>query len=407
MAKVQISARLLQRDDAQPRAQAFDVWDANLQGFLLRVNPSGHRSYYAQVARGHRVLLGKAGVLTPDEARERCKLVLGNHAHGRPLMEGIAGADEKGGPTLGTFITDTWAPWWKARRPRTADYALDRIRRNFEKWYTKPLASITTAQVQEWAMQRLAAGKSAVTVDRDVAALSGVLTRAVKLGHLEKNPARGVERGAIDRTPKVRFLDQAEERRLRDALASRDAKMIEARVSANRWRAERKQEALPVPKHYADHLTPAVLVSINTGLRRGELLALEWSSVELTGKHPRLTVAGSAAKSGQTRHVPLNVEAVEVLKRWREQAEGDRVFSVDSLKKSWAAVLKRAKVSAFRWHDLRHHFASRLAQVGVPLNTIRDLLGHADLKMVLRYAHLAPGNLEQAVALLVQLTTRV
>jgi integrase len=407
MAKAQISARLLQRDEAQPRAQAFDTWDANLQGFLLRVNPSGHRSYYAQVARGHRVLLGKAGVLTPDEARERCKLVLGNHAHGRPLLEGIAGADEKGGPTLGAFISDTWAPWWKARRPRTADYAVDRMRRNFEKWYSKPLTSISTALIQEWAMQRLAAGKNATTVDRDVAALSGVLTRAVKLGHIEKNPARAVERGSVDRTPKVRFLDAAEERRLRDALAARDAKMIEARRSANRWRAERKHEALPVPKHYGDHLTPAVIVSMNTGLRRGELLALEWSAVELTGKHPRLTVAGTASKSGQTRHVPLNAEAVEALKRWREESECERVFRVDSLKKSWAAVLTRAKITAFRWHDLRHHFASRLVQAGAPLNTVRDLLGHADLKMCLRYAHLAPGNLEQAVALLVQLTTRV
>jgi hypothetical protein len=57
---------------------------------------------------------------------------------------------------------------------------------------------------------------------------------------------------------------------------------------------------------------------------------------------------------------------------------------------AWETVLKRARISNFRWHDLRHHFASRLVQNGVPLNTVRDLLGHGSVGMSLRYAHLAP-----------------
>jgi hypothetical protein len=61
-------------------------------------------------------------------------------------------------------------------------------------------------------------------------------------------------------------------------------------------------------------------------------------------------------------------------------------------------VLKRAKVAKFRWHDLRHHFASRLVQRGVPLNTVRDLLGHSSIAMSLRYAHLAPDQRQEAVA---------
>jgi integrase len=78
------------------------------------------------------------------------------------------------------------------------------------------------------------------------------------------------------------------------------------------------------------------------------------------------------AKSRQTRHVPLNDEAIRELKRWHEQANGgQRVFeSRTSFKSAWASLLQRAKITKFRWHDLRHHFASRLVQGGVLLNTV-------------------------------------
>jgi len=68
------------------------------------------------------------------------------------------------------------------------------------------------------------------------------------------------------------------------------------------------------------------------------------------------------------------------------------------LQAAWEKVLKRARTTNFRWHDLRHHFASRLVQHGVPLNTVRDLLGHSSVGMSLRYAHLAPDQRREAVA---------
>jgi integrase len=113
-----------------------------------------------------------------------------------------------------------------------------------------------------------------------------------------------------------------------------------------------------------------------------------------------LTVEGRNAKNRQTRYVPLNDEAVSVLQNWREQSgTGARVFDVvTGFQAAWEKVLKRARISKFRWHDLRHHFASRLVQQGVPLNTVRDLLGHGSVGMSLRYAHLAPDQRREAVA---------
>lgn len=74
------------------------------------------------------------------------------------------------------------------------------------------------------------------------------------------------------------------------------------------------------------------------------------------------------------------------------------MFADAGVKTAWSNLLQAAEVSGFRFHDLRHHFASRLVRAGVDLNTVRELLGHADIKMTLRYAHLCPGTLAAAVA---------
>lgn len=403
MAKRVISANLLNSADARPREKVFEIRDRTLPGFLLRVQPSGVRTFYVQLGRGRRVRIGQEGTLTPSEARDRCEKILGNNTHGRSLMEGIAGADDAATVSLGEFVRDAYEPWVRAHHPRTAKMTLDRLRKFFGNWFSRPLVSITVSDIEAFRVRRLQAGRSQLTVSRDLDALASVMTRALKRKLITEHPVRAVERPRIDRTPKVRFLDQAEERRLREALAERDEKMIEARRSHNKWLRERGQPLMAALPHYGDHLTPAVLLSMNTGIRRGELLALRWESVTLAGRNPQLTVEGNTAKSSQTRHVPLNAEALEVLKRWREQnPDAERVFAIATgFKSAWAPLLKRARITAFRWHDLRHHFASRLVQQGVPLNTVRDLLGHASMAMTLRYAHLAPDQKREAVALLV------
>ena len=191
---------------------------------------------------------------------------------------------------------------------------------------------------------------------------------------------------------------------MREALVQREDSLRQARIRFNAWLTARGRPMLPLRTgEYVDHLRPIVLIALNTGLRRSELFHLRWDDVDLTAKW--LRVAGTTAKNGQTRRVPLNVEALATLGAWRKQAStaeprvfpglgGQRLKRVD---RAWRGRRKRAALQGFRFHDLRHHFASRLVQSGIDLNTVRELLGHADITMVLRYAHLSPDRLAAAV----------
>jgi integrase len=389
-----IGTRLLESQSAQPRAKPFEISDCQLLGFTLRVQPSGARSYYVRFFRNRRVTLGRVDSLSPEEARNRCQRVLGNIAHGRHPLHGLDGM----GPTLGEFIAETYEPWARASRPRSAANTLEKLQRLFGSWFSEPLTAITLDRIESWKARRFRQGVSATTVLRDLFTLSSVLSRAVKVSKLSENLIRRADKPRIDRRPKVRFLDDAEETRLRDALSARDRAFLQMRQAYNVRRQERGEGILPIPPHFYDHLTPAVLLSMNTGLRRGELLKLNWCSIDFARRW--LTVEGGTSKTRQTRHVPLNDEAISLLNRWREQSGGgERVFTVcTGFKTAWAKLLKRAGVNHFRWHDLRHHFASRLVQRGVPLNAVRDLLGHSSVAMSLRYAHLAPDQRREAVS---------
>lgn len=85
--------------------------------------------------------------------------------------------------------------------------------------------------------------------------------------------------------------------------------------------------------------------------------------------------------------------------------DGDTEFN--NMSKSWESLLKVANIENFTWHDMRHDYASQLVMSGVDLNTVRELLGHADLKMTLRYAHLAPAHKRLAVEKLSERRQRI
>lgn len=119
-----------------------------------------------------------------------------------------------------------------------------------------------------------------------------------------------------------------------------------------------------------------------------------------------MTVRGAVAKSGKARRIPLNEAVLAMLETWGPAGERKGLVfpspsgggRLDNIHKGWTAVLREAAIEGFRFHDLRHHFASCLVMSGVPLYTVKELLGHQSYEMTQRYAHLAPEAGHDAVA---------
>jgi integrase len=270
---------------------------------------------------------------------------------------------------------------------------------------------LSVLQLDQWKTKRLTGGLTATTVNRELAFLRSALTKAVDWEFITEHPMRSVKQLKVDEDHRVRFLSDMEEARIRAALNRRNAQAHLARERHNIWLVDRGHEPSQLWRvgEFVDHISPMILLSINTGLRRGELFKLLRSDIDLDSR--QLKVRAAAAKSGKSRFIPLNDEAADVVTRWTKQHPGlpdELVFpgrdgkSLTNVDSAWHSILAVADVKRFRWHDLRHHFASRLVMAGVDLNTVRELLGHADLKMTLRYAHLAPQHKAQAVAKLLR-----
>lgn len=401
--KTKITAKVLA--GIKPQDKAYRIHDTSQPGLSIRVLPSGHASYMVTWERNKAATLGRVGVLTLEQARtEAARWLSEAHQHGAPL---VATRDKRReAHTLMSYLVECYYPWLETHH-KAHQKTRHAIEFSFGILMRKPLTDLTQRELEAMRVKWLSAGLKDATANRKLAALRGALSKAVEWGMLDAHPMAKLKPMRLDVRALKRYLSADEEKRLRESLDSRETRMRHERDSANQWRRERNKAELPDlnQRAFADHLKPMTIISLNTGLRRGELFNLTWNDVDLVQK--TVTVVGEGAKSDQTRHIPLNREALQTFKSWKAQATAHALLfpsrtggPMDNVNKAWVAVLKAAQIPAFRWHDLRHTFASKLAMKGVPLNTIRDLLGHADLKMTLRYAHLAPDSKAAAVELI-------
>ncbi|WP_455911190.1 phage integrase [Pseudomonas putida] len=402
--KEKLTAKLL--GSLQVTGNEYEVHDTTVGGLFVRITAAGAKSYVVSWARGRKKTLGRVGILTLDQARTEATQYLAEaRSHGEPLAvtQGRRGATL---PSLRDFIEDTYMPWFKAHH-KGHEKTQHTLSNNFDPIMSQRLDAITGRDLEQIRTGWMQAGNKASTVNRKMGSISGVFSRAVEWEYIDTHPLAKLKQLKVDSKGVIRYLAADETKRLRDALDARQDEMRAERESANAWRTDRHKEPMPslLELPFTDHLKPMVLVSLNTGMRRGELFDLKWSAVNFDTK--TITVAGATTKTSDTRHIPMNKETIGVLEAWKKQvSKSPYVFPgqgggrFEDVKSAWLKLLERAQIDGFRWHDMRHDFASRLVMAGVPLNTVRDLLGHADIKMTLRYAHLAPGTKAAAVELL-------
>ena len=400
-----MQAKITQRNLSKfaPDEKPYDVRDIELTGFILRVHPTGRKVYYCQYARGKREKLGLVPAITPEQARLKAKNMLAGITMDEETPEEKRRRAKA--HNLKSFLDNEYEPW-ALENLKHGQKDLDRLRALFmADLGNKKLSDVTPWLIEKWRTKRKKAGIAATTINRDLAGLRAALSKAVQWELLDEHPLKKLKQLKTDKAGIVRYLTNDEEKRLRNALKARDKQLIKKRASGNAWREKRGYETRPaITGRYGNYLTPLILLSMNTGIRRGEALALTWENVNL--KTGMLTVTGATAKSHHTRYIPLNSEAREVLQAWQKQTDTTGyIFTVDgaqlgSVKKAWGSILAAAKITGFRWHDLRHHFASMLVMAGCDLYVVKELLGHSSIVVTERYAHLTPEHKQAAVALL-------
>lgn len=402
--KEKLTGRLV--SSLKATGKEYEVHDTLVVGLYVRVTAAGAMSYVVRWKRARKKALGRVGILTLDQARQEATQYLYEaRKHGEPLA---VTQNRKGTalPSLREFIDDTYMPWFKTHH-KGYEKTLHTLVNNFDAIMAQRIDAITGRDLEQIRTSWMRAGNKPSTVNRKMGSISGVFSRAVEWEYLTVHPMAKLKQLKVDSIGVVRYLDEDETKRLRAAMDARQDEMRSERESANKWRAERNKMQMPslLDLKFTDHLKPMVLVSLKTGLRRGELFDLKWSSVNFNTKI--ITVAGDTTKTSETRHIPMNGEVFTVLEEWKKQSrealyvfpnqEGGRF---EDVKSAWLKLLERAEVTGFRWHDMRHDFASRLVMAKESLNTVRELLGHSDITMTLRYAHLAPGTKAAAVELI-------
>jgi len=377
-------------------AKPVEIYDTVEPGVVVRIRPTGHTSFWLYLNRGaKKIKLSNWPQVHTKQAR-----LLARGA--RSIAEEEEGAGDEV-PSLEAFLVNTYIPNYSLDHRSLK--SLDNLKPFRRLWGDVPLDELSDDAIDDWRIEKRKAGLKPASINRYLTTLNAALAFAVRKRVITTHPLSHLKKLKEEEDHRVRWLSEKEENALRQTLLERDCGIRKERLSANQWRLERGYRLYSdLREHaFADHLRPMVLLTINTGLRRGELFSLKWNNVG----PDFVKVTAAHSKSLRSRNVPLNNEAKSVLTLWKEQApQGEYVFSskggqkFDNVYEAWNRLCKKAELTDFRWHDLRHHFASTLVMRGIDLNTVRELLGHGDLKMTLRYAHLAPSHLRAAVEVL-------
>lgn len=352
----------------KPRDKVFEIRDAGQQGLVLRVHPSGTKKFVAQLNRSTRSTLGDASLIKVKTAQQWVRKILTDFEDGKDV-----GRKKSPALSLKDYLEGEFTDWQKTHS-KHGERDTRRLVATLGRLGSSKLGKLTHRKIDRWKIDRASIVKPA-TLNRELASLKSALNRAVEWSLLDENPAKHVKAIKDDAGKRARYLDKKERKRLHKALKACESPYLPVMVN----------------------------LILHTGLRRGEVFSLCWEDIDLDA--PILHVRAANAKSSKDRYIPLNKNAVTLLKGWRLRS-GNREglvfrnpagYQLRDIKRQWIKLMKAAEISDFRFHDLRHDFASRLVQASVDLYRVKDLLGHSTITLTERYSHLQPRHLLDAV----------
>ncbi|MBX9933456.1 MAG: tyrosine-type recombinase/integrase [Methylobacterium sp.] len=405
---------------AKPRERRYTIWDSELKGFGLRVNADGSKSYALKyLFHGHQRwhTIGKHGSpWTPDTARNEALRLLAQARNGidpEEAKRAKASAELTVADLCDLYIEAAYAGQvlTKFDEPKKAStLATDesRILRHIKPLLgDRRIRDVTTDDIEAF-LHNVAAGKTAVNVKtgrhgraiveggrgsatRTVGLLGGIFAFAIRKRLRIDNPVRGVQRFKDGRNE--RYLSGAEMARLGTVLKASDEAWAAFEKEQVAWSHVGRRRQAPTPPHEAENrvATDAIRLLLLTGMRKSEVLQLQWRHVDADNGYLRLPTSKTGAKA-----VPIGTAALTFLLSLPRLAGNPYVFpgSVNGrhfvgLPKAWERIRARAELTDVRLHDLRHSFGATSASSGNSLPLLGAILGHRDPNTTQRYAHIA------------------
>ncbi len=381
-------------DGLKATSKRYFVWDDFLQGFGVRVEASGRKTFlcrYRHLGVRRQYTLGRYGTITPDQARTEAKRILGSVSLGNDPAQ--IREELKKGVCFSELFEAYLAGHGPKLKPRTREDYVSGISNHVLPAIGKLKAENITVKHVNRIHVRLADHPH--RVNRVVAYLSSIFSWAAENGYVKNgvNPAGAVTR--FRENGRERYLSQQEINRL-------GAVLIQAETDGLPWVVKATGEkAKHVPKAnrntvYTSHITNAIRLLLLTGCRLREILHLRWSEVDLE----RGLLLLPDSKTGR-KTVILNRASIAIL----SSAEHIGSFVVPSadldrprhdLKRPWDHIRAAASLDDVRLHDLRHTHASIGAGAGFGLPVVGRLLGHASSATTQRYAHIADDPARRA-----------
>lgn len=354
------------------------IFDDRLTGFIAEQRQSGvtfYLRYYDPRRRGREIKLGRRGEVTVEQARKRAEELKASISLGGDPVADIE--RRRAVPTLREFADGRYMPHVRERLRSHANVETYLRLHIVPALGRKALDEITQADVAALRRRLIDAGLAPGTVNRYLATLRNMLNLALRWGLVSgANPAASP--GMLPERHRDRYLSPAETQALMRALDAADEPCSAA----------------------------AIALLALTGARKNEVLRATWADVDLD--RCLLTVPAERSKSGRPRYIPLSPAATRViaLQAARRGPDNPHVFPgrergrpLTGVRRTWTTAKKAAGLPAdLRMHDLRHSFASALANVGTPLNEIGAILGHRQLTTTTRYAHHAPQRLVETAS---------
>lgn len=394
--------RLRFADLAPAGARHVVVWDEKLAGFGLRIMRSGVRAWVCQYradGRRRRITIGRYGVLTAHEARERVVRILAAVSDGLdPLADRQA---RREAPTVGNLL-DRYLEEHVAKknRPRTAV----EVKQLVERFIRPALGRHKVAAVTRDDMARLHSSLS--RTPRQANFMLAVCSKAFNLAERwglrsagAGNPCRLIER--FDEAQRDRFLSGDELGRLGTALRlAVSPEGLPWKVDPLRGPSKHSPRPELRRTPVAAVIVAAVEMLLFTGMRRGEALGLRWADVDLRAG----TLALPETKSGRAQVVVINAPTRALLEALRVVRNGSpwvlhlpaspkRPLAPEVLQNAWERIRAASGLPDVRLHDLRHTVGTHASLTGANAFAIRDLLRHQDISMTGRYVNRADAAL--------------